>query len=183
MECDMSDAVELLRGVYPDLTDEQKGKVARVVEIVKEAQARTESLRDANLELKNALDSAFPEAPASATVKVVEKSTQLEWLVTARVSTAALMLIDELPGIGGRLLENGFIALDAYIDQRRAERQQDQAPPPVAPAAVGGNGDSGRLCSTHGTPMRPSKHGSGFYCPQVVAPDDGTGKPVYCKQK
>ena len=48
----------------------------------------------------------------------------------------------------------------------------------------GGNGGNGNAptCPTHGRPMKPSKHG-GWYCPVKVADDDGTGKPVYCKQK
>jgi hypothetical protein len=48
-----------------------------------------------------------------------------------------------------------------------------------------GNGSAGDapLCPTHGTPMKRSKRGSGWFCPQVVADDDGTGRPVYCKQQ
>ena len=54
----------------------------------------------------------------------------------------------------------------------------------AAPTTRGGNGNAGApLCPTHGTPMKRSQHGSGWYCPQKVADDDGTGKPVYCKQK
>jgi hypothetical protein len=50
-----------------------------------------------------------------------------------------------------------------------------------------GNGQSAAngntpLCPTHGKPMKPSKYG-GWYCPVKIADDDGTGKPVYCKQK
>ena len=39
------------------------------------------------------------------------------------------------------------------------------------------------LCPAHGTPMKPSQHGAGWYCPSKIAEDDGTGKPVYCKQR
>jgi len=39
------------------------------------------------------------------------------------------------------------------------------------------------ICPTHNKPMLASKHGSGWYCPVKVADDDGTGKPVYCKQR
>lgn len=38
------------------------------------------------------------------------------------------------------------------------------------------------LCPTHKLPMKPSKFG-GWHCTVKVAPDDGTGRPVYCKQK
>ena len=48
---------------------------------------------------------------------------------------------------------------------------------------AGGNGGEAPLCPTHGKPMLPSKHGEGFYCPVKIAEDDGTGKPVYCKQR
>ena len=58
------------------------------------------------------------------------------------------------------------------------------------PEGYGGNGHNGNghngnapLCPTHGTPMKRSKRGSGWYCPEKVAEDDGTGKPVYCKQQ
>jgi hypothetical protein len=53
-------------------------------------------------------------------------------------------------------------------------------------SGYGGNGKANAnapLCPTHGKPMKPSKHGSGWYCPVKVAEDDGTGKPVYCKQR
>lgn len=38
------------------------------------------------------------------------------------------------------------------------------------------------MCPTHGTPMRPGNRG-GWYCPRKLANDDGTGKPVYCRQR
>jgi hypothetical protein len=49
--------------------------------------------------------------------------------------------------------------------------------------ADSGNG-SAPMCPTHGTPMKPSKRGGGWYCTQKVAEtgggDDGS-KPIYCK--
>jgi len=45
-----------------------------------------------------------------------------------------------------------------------------------------GNDSEAPLCPTHGKPMKPSKHG-GWYCPVRIAANDGTGKPVYCKQR
>lgn len=43
--------------------------------------------------------------------------------------------------------------------------------------APGGSGDAAPRCPIHGSPMKPSKKGSGFYCPRKL--DDGT----YCKEK
>ena len=37
-------------------------------------------------------------------------------------------------------------------------------------------------CPTHNRPMQRGKRGD-WYCPVKVADDDGTGKPVYCKQR
>ena len=56
------------------------------------------------------------------------------------------------------------------------------------PEGYRGNGRSASnpnapLCPTHGTPMKPSKHGGGWYCTQKIADDDGTGKPAYCRQR
>lgn len=44
------------------------------------------------------------------------------------------------------------------------------------------NGGEPPLCPTHNKPMKASKHG-GWFCTAKIADDDGTGKPVYCKQK
>jgi len=38
------------------------------------------------------------------------------------------------------------------------------------------------LCPVHNVRMKRSKYG-GWYCPVKIADDDGTGKPVYCKQR
>jgi len=60
-----------------------------------------------------------------------------------------------------------------------------QASRPTASASANGNGngENAPLCPTHGKPMKKSQHGGGWYCPTKIAEDDGTGKPVYCKQK
>lgn len=50
-------------------------------------------------------------------------------------------------------------------------------------AKPSGGDENAPMCPTHGTKMLPSQHGSGWYCPKKVADDDGTGKPVYCKQR
>ena len=56
-------------------------------------------------------------------------------------------------------------------------------PPASASGNGNGNGENAPLCPTHGKPMKKSQHGGGWYCPTKIAEDDGTGKPVYCKQK
>lgn len=49
-------------------------------------------------------------------------------------------------------------------------------------AAIGSNGQPAPICPTHGKPMKQSQRG-GWYCPQRIAEDDGSGKPIYCKAK
>lgn len=51
-----------------------------------------------------------------------------------------------------------------------------------ATGEANGNGAAPPVCPTHGKPMKPSQHG-GWYCPQKLLDDDGSGKPVYCKHK
>jgi hypothetical protein len=56
--------------------------------------------------------------------------------------------------------------------------------PPVRPLSpANGNGATGTapICPKHDRPMMDK--GRGWFCPAIVAPDDGTGRPVYCKQK
>lgn len=48
--------------------------------------------------------------------------------------------------------------------------------------AASGNGGA-PVCPKHGTPMRQSTKGKGWYCPTKILDDDGTGKPVYCKAR
>ena len=60
---------------------------------------------------------------------------------------------------------------------------------PGKPASKASQGDAVNsvpgetpLCPTHQKPMKPGKNG-GWYCPVKLLEDDGTGKPVYCKQR
>ena len=48
--------------------------------------------------------------------------------------------------------------------------------------AANGNGQTAPICPTHNKPMKPSKFG-GWYCPVKIADDDGTGRPLFCKQQ
>lgn len=132
----------------------------------------------------NGNGAALPEAGFSATVRIVNPANQFEWLVTTRAETAK----DGLPRLA--LVEkwatdNGYLSLDAYVDQRKAERAA--AAPANSNQPQNGNGhddQDGRppVCPIHNRVMKPSQHG-GWYCTAKIAADDGTGKPVYCKHK
>jgi len=110
------------------------------------------------------------EARFSLTTKLVD-AQGLEWLVTIR---------------DGADLE---AARDAWAvaSQITAGLIKAGATPAGANGHAPSNGNSHNgtapLCPTHGTPMKRSQHGSGWYCSTKIAEDDGTGKPVYCKQR
>lgn len=110
----------------------------------------------------------FTEAPASATARVISPVTGLEWMLTTRAATTR-ELLGQVRTLETWLIENGWHAAPA-----RAE------------AAHNGNGQAAQgdapLCPTHGKPMKQGK-GGGWYCPVKLLEDDGTGKPVYCKQR
>jgi hypothetical protein len=46
-----------------------------------------------------------------------------------------------------------------------------------------GNGGAKPICPKHETEMFKSKKGGGYFCPKVVADDDGDGNKIYCKQR
>lgn len=128
-------AIEKLRELYKKVSNGDKELIAGIAKEVEAMQAELTSLEQA------AGDMPLPEAPASAAVKIVEQATQLEWLFTIR-SHNPLDLLRTLPEVGRQINEAGFVAMDAYVDQRRAERgetkSQPAAPslPPVKPAPV-----------------------------------------------
>lgn len=100
----------------------------------------------------------WTEAPASATIRFALGG--YDTMLTLR-DDAGKELLDKVQ------------AAISYLDGLGAQ----------ANGGNGGNGASGApVCPTHGKPMKKSKFG-GWYCPVKVADDDGTGKPVYCKQK
>lgn len=160
------DPIELLKTVYPQLDNGTKKAVAEAAEIVKEIKAELADLQSAIAR------QPLPEAPASATVKVVDQSTQMEWLVTVRDPAYARLLIRELGDISALLNEVGFIA---SIDSRGAGRQSAATAPDSAPTTA-------PMCPTHNRPMKQSQRG-GWYCTAKIVEDGGDGKPVYCKQK
>ncbi len=53
---------------------------------------------------------------------------------------------------------------------------------PVEAQGDAAQGEAAPMCPTHNKPMKASKSG-GWFCPVKIAEDDGTGKPVYCKQR
>lgn len=106
--------------------------------------------------------SALPEAPAAASVKVLDPDGR-EWILTVRTATVA-ELLPRITFLGEWLTSHQWTPA---------------ASKPSTPATATAASDP-PLCPTHNVPMRPGKRG--WFCPQVIAPDDGTGRPAYCRQ-
>ena len=103
---------------------------------------------------------SFGEAPASATVDAISPSGR-RWLLTTRAATV------------GELMQR-VEYLDRWLSEHawstgRTATGTPSATPSDAPT-----------CPTHNKPMKQGKRG--WYCPVKIADDDGTGRPVYCKQ-
>lgn len=124
----MTDPVELLRELYPKLDNGQKQAAKEAKEAILDMQGRIADL-SATLER-----GPQPEALASLSARVVDPTTQIEWLVTVRDGGPArlCLLISAMPVINESLAGQGLIALDAYVDGRRAERQGEKALPSPA---------------------------------------------------
>lgn len=121
----ISELLDKLRAIYGDLNPAHKEIFSEVANTLKNLDTQVQALQAA-------ADNPLPEAPASATAKVVNPETQAEWLVTVREVNAGKLLIGGLPDVEKELLRQGYIAMDDYIDQRRAERQNGtQARQPV----------------------------------------------------
>ena len=108
---------------------------------------------------------AFSEAPASINTFVVSPggfSYQLT-MRSARVGD----LLQQARTLEAWLTENGWTP----ASKTPGKASQGDAAPADAP-----------LCPTHQKPMKQGK-GGGWYCPTKLLEDDGTGKPVYCKQR
>lgn len=115
-------------------------------------------------------EATFTEAPASFNVKAISPQGYDIMLTLRDSDTANLMA--RVDGALSWLAEQGFNPTpQRYSTNANASGQQ------------GGNGGEVPLCPTHNKKMLASKHGKGFYCPVKIADDDGTGKPVYCKQQ
>ena len=107
----------------------------------------------------------LPEAPASATAKMISKNG-IEWLVTTRNHTVQ-GLLDNIAVMEDHLLKRGW---------QPAAHRNGHAPPsvPTNGAANANGGGDAPTCEYHGT-MKPSQFG-GFYCTAKMA--DGS----YCKE-
>lgn len=165
----MNDPIELLKGIYPSLTNGDKAAAKGVKEAVLEMQAHIADLESALAR------QPLPEAPASITVKVVDPASQFDYLVTVREARAGIALIGRIPEISAALMELGLVAMDAYSDGRRAERQEGKS--------AGGNGGVPNCPDGHG-PMKASTKVDGeFYCSHSVGVHPQTQKKLYCMHK
>jgi len=133
----MEELLQKLREIYPTLANGQKEAITEAVNTLKNLDKQIRENRQ-----------SLPEAPASATVKVVNTTTQMEWLVTVRGYTR-YELLQEIAETSKHLADAGFIAFDAYVDQRRAERDTERSSkaanlPPMAQPSAPPQGASGR---------------------------------------
>ena len=117
----------------------------------------------------NAPALAFNEAPASINTFVTSPAG-FSYQLTMRAARVG-DLLQQARTLESWLTENGWTP--ASKAQGKAQAQGD--------AANSVQGDP-PLCPTHQKPMKMGK-GGGWYCPVKIAEDDGTGKPVYCKQR
>jgi hypothetical protein len=104
---------------------------------------------------------SFTEAPASINLRFDYRGANMQFTLRETTGTE---LLNKLDAVLDRLE-----AMGATFGTSNGRAQQ------VAPAGA-------PVCPTHGVPMKESKFG-GWYCPEKVADNDGTGKPIYCKQK
>ena len=105
--------------------------------------------------------SALPEAPAAASVRATDPAG-FEWIVTLRTTSAAELL-----------------SRVEYMTTWLTSHQWTPATGKPAAPSTTATADA-PTCPTHGCAMKAGRRG--WFCPQVIAPDDGTGKPVYCRQ-
>jgi hypothetical protein len=128
---------------------------------------------DADLETVHSL----PEAPASINVRLTYRGYDLQLTIRDWDTLTAL---DRLDATLNRLERYAGVTPAAANGNHNGNHAapSSQAPGAVnSPAAI-----AAPTCPTHGRPMRPAKRG-GWFCPAKVADDDGTGRPVYCRQK
>jgi len=118
---------------------------------------------------------AHAEAPASLNTYYISPGG-FRWQFTIRSGLDAeemVALLERAKAAEAWLLKKKYAPYVPYQNNRANASDQQ----------TGGNGEEAPLCPTHNKPMKPSKHGKGFYCPVKIADDDGTGRPVYCKQQ
>ena len=113
-----------------------------------------------------AAPASFSEAPASINTFVVSPGG-FSYQLTMRAGRVGDLLA-QVRTLESWLAENGWTPASKTPGKAS---QGDAAPAADAP-----------LCPTHNRPMKPGKNG-GWYCPAKLLEDDGTGKPVFCKQR
>lgn len=118
------DPIELLRAIAPALQNGHKEKLTQAAILVKQLQADLAALQAA------AIAAPLPEAPASVNFRMVHTITQTECQFTLRGHNEA-DLQERLERRIGSLVDSGWVAFDAYVDQRRAERETRQPQPPA----------------------------------------------------
>jgi hypothetical protein len=123
----------------------------------------------------------LPEAPASATWRATVPITDDDGQVVASYS-----VMFTVRDFTVKALVDKVVALTVWQHNHGMAPSDDfRKPGTNGHSPTNGNGTGigdAPVCPTHGTPMRPGKRG-GFYCPKVILPDGGDGRPVYCKQK
>lgn len=111
----MNDPIKKLADIYDALENGQKA-------VVRDVKVNILQMQDTIRDLESTLArQPLPEAPASATAKVVDPATQTEWLLTFRFHTED-ELLEGVARITGKLPALGVVGFDAYVDERRAER-------------------------------------------------------------
>lgn len=106
-------------------------------------------------------DAPLPEAPASASAKMISPQG-IEWLLTVRDHTVN-GLMGKIGVMEDHLLKTGWQPSEA---RRYTNSNGNGASDAAAP-----------VCPHHGKPMKPSKHHGGYFCPGKNP--DGS----YCRHK
>lgn len=112
----------------------------------------------------------LPEAPASVSFRYLDRRG-FEVQLTLR-HTDGLTLLKRLDAALDHLLGNGATPITGSRPAVSNGTQAAQVAQGEAP-----------LCPTHNKPMKQSKHGNGWYCPEKVGVHPQTQKPLYCIQK
>lgn len=131
---------------------------------------KTEGYADA-VEQGKIREISFTEAPASINFKFEYRGANV--MLTMR-GMSGMEVLDKLDAAMKKLEKMGAIFL-VHTSQPNNGNGDSASAIATGPAP---------MCPTHGAAMKESKHKAGtWYCPKQIAPDDGTGNPVYCKQK
>lgn len=121
----MIDPIKKLADIYDALENGQKA-------VVRDVKVNILQMQDTIRDLESTLArQPLPEAPASATAKVIDPATQTEWLLTFRFHTED-ELLEGVARITGKLPALGVVGFDSYVDSRRAERDAGKALPAVS---------------------------------------------------